>query len=297
MVSNYRTMKKLIPKALGLYLNTLSHLTPKKAGTIGFNLFCRPFRSKLHKHHHDFLSSGKRFTLPHRHDTIQAYTWGHGPKKVLFLHGWQSHTFRWKNYIEALDKNEFTVYAFDAPGHGLSSGKFLHVPLYSEVVRSFIEHIGKVDSIVSHSIGGFTAIYTLHQHPHLTPEKLIVMAPPGEASDFFNFYTTTLSLSTKSVQLITHQFTEAVGKHPSYFSAKEFAKSLKASGLLIHDEEDDETSVQNSKDIHHSWKNSSLLITKGTGHNLRSKDVVRHVTGFLSQPQSILTSPLLVDTH
>lgn len=290
-------MRKLLPKALGLYLNTLSHLTPKKAGTIGFNLFCRPFRSKLQKHHHDFLSSGKRFTLPHRHDTIQAYMWGQGPKKVLFLHGWQSHTFRWKNYIEALDKNEFTVYAFDAPGHGLSSGKFLHVPLYSEVVRSFIEHIGKVDSIVSHSIGGFTAIYTLHQHPHLTPEKLIVMAPPGEASDFFNFYTTTLSLSTKSVQLITHQFTEAVGKHPSYFSAKEFAKSLKANGLLIHDEEDDETSVQNSKDIHQAWKNSSLHITKGTGHNLRSKDVVRQVTDFLSQPQSILTSPLLVDTH
>ena len=296
MVSNYCTMKQLIPKALGLYLNTLSHLIPKKAGTIGFNLFCRPFRSKLQKHHHVFLSSGKRFTLPHRHDTIQTYMWGHGPKKVLFLHGWQSHTFRWKNYIEALNKDQFTVYAFDAPGHGLSTGKFLHVPLYSEVVKSFIEHIGKVDSIVSHSIGGFTAIYTFHQHPHLAPEKLIVMAPPGEASDFFNFYTNTLSLNPKSVQLITDQFTETVGKPPSYFSAKEFAKSLQATGLLIHDEDDDETSVQNSKDIHQSWKNSSLRITKGTGHNLRSKDLVKEVVEFISQPLPTSIAPRLVSS-
>ena len=286
-------MKKLIPKALGLYLNTLSHLAPKKAGTAGFNLFCRPFRSKLQKHHHGFLSSGKSFVLSHKGDSIQAYSWGKGAKKVLFLHGWQSHTFRWKNYIEALDPTEFTVYAFDAPGHGLSSGTFLHVPLYSEVVKSFIEQVGKMDSIVSHSIGGFTAMYTLHQHPHLAPDKLIVMAPPGEASDFFDFYMNTLGLSTKSVQLITNQFTEEVGKHPSYFSAKKFAKSLAVNGLLIHDEDDDETAVQNSRDIHQSWKNSTLHVTKGTGHNLRSKDVVREVVDFLSHAHPVSTSPLV----
>ena len=192
-----------------------------------------------------------------------------------------------------MDKNKFTVYAFDAPGHGLSSGTFLHVPLYSEVVKSFIEQVGKMDSIVSHSIGGFTAIYTLHQHPHLTPDKLIVMAPPGEASDFFDFYMNTLGLSTKSVQLITNQFTEEVGKHPSYFSAKEFAKSLAVNGLLIHDEDDDETAVQNSRDIHQSWKNSTLHVTKGTGHNLRSKDVVREVVDFLSHAHPVSTSPLV----
>lgn len=283
-------MKKLIPKALGLYLNTLAHIAPKKAGSIGFNLFCRPFRSKLQQHHHAFLSSGKKFILQHPAAKVQAYSWGNGPKKILFLHGWQSHSFRWKNYIEALDKNEFTVYAFDAPGHGLSSGKLLHVPLYSEVVKSFIEQIGKVDSIVSHSIGGFTALYTLHHHPQLSPEKLVVMAPPGEASEFFSFYMATLSLSTKSVDLITTQFTKVVGKHPSYFSAKQFAKSLQINGLLIHDEEDDETSVQNSKNIHQAWKNSELLITKGTGHNLRSKEIVKNVVDYLSQAQAAPSS-------
>lgn len=290
-------MKKLIPKTLGLYLNTLAHIAPKKAATAGFNLFCRPFRSKLQHHHHGFLSSGKRFVLPHAAEKIQAYSWGHGSKKVLFLHGWQSHSFRWKNYIEALDKNEYTVYAFDAPGHGLSSGKFLHVPLYSEVVKSFIEHVGKVDSIVSHSIGGFTAIYTLYQHPQLTPEKLVVMAPPGEASDFFDFYMNTLGLSSKSVELITNQFTEAVGKHPSYFSAKQFAQSLQVNGLLIHDEEDDETSVQNSKNIHQAWKNSQLLITKGIGHNLRSKEIVKSVVDYLSQSAvaPAVHSPLILN--
>jgi pimeloyl-ACP methyl ester carboxylesterase len=285
-------MKKLISKSIGFSLNTLAIIAPGKAASMGFNLFCYPFRAKLTDKHKAFLFSAERSTLEHEGETIQVYKWGSGKHIVLMLHGWQSHTFRWKNYIESLDTAKYTIYALDAPGHGLSSGKFMTVPLYSEVVELFLNKVGKVDIVLSHSIGSFTAIYTFHRLAHLSPTSIIALAPPGEAEDFFNFYTNTLGLSPRTVKLIVDYFEAQIKKTPSYFSAHKFASTLTSKGLLIHDEEDADTSVENSKRIHSHWKNSTLVITKGYGHNLRSENVIRQVVDFVEESSKIKSAQL-----
>jgi pimeloyl-ACP methyl ester carboxylesterase len=284
-------MQKLIAKLLGAWLNVLAWIAPRQAGRQGFKLFCFPFRGKLSARHRDFLQSARLSTLMQGNETIQVYAWGTGTRKVLFLHGWQSHTYRWKNYIDSLDKGQYTAYALDAPGHGLSSGNFLTVPLYSEVIRSLIAQVGPLHTIVSHSLGGFTAIYTISLHPDLTPEKLITMAPPGEAQEFFNFYIRMLGLSNRCARLVVKRFEEEIEQSPAYFSAPAFASQLSVKGLIIHDEEDDETSVENSRAIHAAWKNSRLVVTKGKGHNLKSEEVVRETIQFIShQGESAMTA-------
>jgi len=277
-------MKQVITKIIGLYLNILTLVSPHKAGRMGFELFCRPFRAKITDRHREFFQSAYQFTFKHKEDIIQGYTWGSGAKRILFLHVSQSHTYRWKSYIEALDKDIFTIYAFDAPGHGLSSGKFLTVPLYGEVIKSLIDQAGSMDTIVSHSLGGFTAIYTLHENPELAPEKLIVMAPPGEAREFFDFYSKTLSLTERCLRLTISRFEEVVAQTPAYFSAPYFAKYLRSDGLLIHDEKDNETSVENSRAINRAWMKSRLIITNGKGHNLKSQSVIKEVVEFIGRP-------------
>jgi pimeloyl-ACP methyl ester carboxylesterase len=279
-------MKKLLPAMIGAGLNTVSLIAPDKAGKFGFELFCRPFRGKLTSRHKEFLLSAGQFTLKYEGEQVQVYQWGAGPRKVLFLHGWQSHTYRWKNYIDALDKDRFTIYALDAPGHGLSTGSFLSVPLYSDVIKKLLTEIGSVDTIVSHSLGGFTAIYTAYHEPRLAPAKMVVMAPPGEAQEFFDFYAKTLKLSQRAVNLTIRHFEKVIGKPPTYFSVPSFAGQLTLPGLLIHDEEDDETSVENSKAIHRAWRNSQLIITKGKGHNLKSPELITETVEFINK-QSI----------
>lgn len=291
-------MKKLISKSIGFSLNTMAVIAPHSAARIGFNLFCYPIRTKLTDKHKNFLLNAERSTLQHRGETIQWYKWGTGEHKVLMLHGWQSHTFRWKNYIESFDLTKYTVYSLDAPGHGLSTGKFMTLPLYSEVVELFLEKNGKVDTVIAHSIGSFTAIYTFHRLAHFSPANLIALAPPGEAEDFFNFYTKELGLNSKTIKLIVGYFEEQIKQTPSYFSAQKFAASLTSKGLLIHDEEDMDTSVENSKRIHSQWKNSSLVVTKGYGHNLRSEHVIRQVIDFVEESTKIestrIANPLSV---
>ena len=274
-------MKKLINRSLGFGLNAAAWVAPQQAADWGFRLFCHPFRGKIADSHRTFFDTAHLFSLNHEGQHIQGYRWGNGPSKILFVHGWQSHTYRWKKYIEALDKELFTIYSIDGPGHGLSSGSFMTVPLYGEVLEQLMERTGRFDAVVGHSIGSFTSMYVFQQRPHLAPEKMVALAPPGEALEFFNFYATQLGLANRTMELVRGRFIDVVGKTPEYFSAASFVSTLPSRGLLIHDEGDDETPVANAERIHAAWKNSKLIITRGAGHNLKSPEVLTQVVAFV----------------
>jgi esterase/lipase len=276
-------MKNIAAKFFGLYLNVLALISPRRAGLQAFLLFCRPFRIPLTDKQKEFLNSGEKFTIQAGDVSIQAYRWGEGDKKILFLHGWQSHSYRWKAYIEALPKDEYTIYALDAHGHGLSSGNFLSVPVYSTLIQQFILELDQVHAIISHSLGSFSLLYTLHQFPLLPVRKIIAMAPPGEANDFMTVYKNTLGLSDRVMKLVTGHFMEMYDVTPDYFSAVKFASAVEVDGLIIHDETDNEAPYHYSTSIHKAWKKSKLVTTKGLGHNLRSPLIVQEVLNFITE--------------
>lgn len=273
-------------KTIGASLNTLAHIAPAKAASLGLKLFCRPIRPKITKKQQAFFNTATQETFMHNGQRIQTYRWGKGSKKILMLHGWQSHSYRWKNYVEALH-NDYTVYTLDAPGHGLSGGNFLSVPLYGDIIETQIQRMGEVDTILTHSLGGFAAFYALHHNQALTANKMIALASPGEAQEFFDFFTNTLRLSEKCVRLVIKKFETRFEKTPAYFSAPAFAETLSLPGLIIHDEHDGETPFHHAERIHRAWKNSTLIKTNGFGHNLKSNEVVDKVVQFIQNPSDV----------
>jgi pimeloyl-ACP methyl ester carboxylesterase len=277
-------MIKSLSLLAGAYLNALSYLLPETAGRHGFNLFCFPVRSGVKPYHKKFFNTADSFTFNHDGVTIQGYRWGTGARKVLFLHGWQSHTFRWKNYIESLSKDEYSVYAIDGPGHGMSKGNHLSVPFYSAVIQNVVATLGSVHAVVAHSVGGFSMLHAFTEHPSIPVARLILLAPPGEASDFIQFYKETAKLSDRTISLILDHFKRTLGYPVEYFSSAQFAKHVPIPGYIIHDEDDPEAPYHHAHAIHKSWKKSVLITTKGLGHNLRSKDVVARVAKFISEP-------------
>jgi hypothetical protein len=274
-------MTTLLVRMFGLYLNLLGFISPRVAGHKGFLLFCRPFRLAITQKQKEFFNTADRFTVNLDAVSIQGYRWGRGPKKVLFLHGWQSHTYRWKAYIEALPKDDYTIYALDAPGHGLSGGNFLSVPLYSSLIEKFIREQGPFHSLIAHSLGGFTLLYTLYRLPLLSVGKIILMAPPGEAKDFISVFQKTLGISDRTLRFIIDHFVSRYDVPPEYFSTTKFAASINVKGLIIHDEEDQEAPYHYTVPLHQAWEKSKLISTKGFGHNLRSASVVKHVVDFV----------------
>lgn len=276
-------MKTLLVRMLGIYLETLAIFSPTQAAKKGFSLFCRPFRTPTNEKQQAFFNSADKFELAHDGFSVQGYKWGNGPKKILFLHGWQSHTYRWKPYIEALPKDQYTIYSLDAPGHGLSSGNFLTVPLYSSVIERFIQQESDMHTVVGHSLGGFSLLYTFYRQP-LPVDRIILLAPPGEASDFIAEFKKTLGLSDRTVKLVVRHFAERYNVSPDFFSARRFAEALNVRGLIIHDEEDPEAPYRYSIPLQQAWPQSRLITTRGYGHNLKSTSVVKHVVDFIEEP-------------
>lgn len=279
------SLTKVLAKSIGASINLLSVLTPKKAGEISLKVFCSPIRKPLTKKQIDFLETGKAIRIEGGKDEIKVYQWGNGSKKIVLMHGWQSHSFRWKKYVETFDLEEYTIYAIDAPAHGSSQGKIFSVPLYSDALELFLAQIGDVHAVVAHSIGCFSALFTFHRAPHYTPNRLILMAPPENALEFFDFYQKTLGLTSKSIKLTKKSFLREFGQDPDYFSASAFASTLKIQGLIIHDALDDETPVENAKKIARVWKNAKLHITNGLGHNLKSENIVTETIKFLADEE------------
>ncbi|MBX2845967.1 MAG: alpha/beta hydrolase [Saprospiraceae bacterium] len=275
-------MKALIAKGMGAYLNTLSVISPKRAGKKGFYFFCLPFAAKLKEHQTRFLDTSKSFTFSFEEQTIQGYKWGSGPENVLFLHGWASNSFRWKKYIEFIDKEKFTVYCIDAQAHGNSSGKILNIPIYSRLIEHFLRHVQPVNKMVSHSVGSISSLYCFKKHPELAPERLVIMGSPGMAIDFFDYYKDALGLSDKTVQLTLDYFRAHLGKEPEFYSAMDFANGLSSKGLIIHDTEDEDVPVRYGRAISASWPNADYWETTGFGHKLKDAEVVKRVLAFIA---------------
>ena len=275
-------MKALL-RMTGLGLNALAGVAPRLAGSIGFKLFCRPLRTPLKASHRRFFASGEQFTFHYQGSRIQGYRWGNGPRKLLLLHGWQSHSYYWKGYVEAFSKEHYSLYAFDAPGHGLSGGNFLNVPLYAGLIHLFIRQQGPFQAVLSHSIGSFSLLYALHTYASLPVKKAVILASPGNADEFFAFYQQAFQLSRKGLHFTIRQFENTFGQPPSVFSASQFAASLQLPGLIIHDEEDKETPLVNARLLHAAWPESRLSVTSGLGHPLKSGAVVEQVRAFVEE--------------
>ncbi len=273
-------MKNLIAFVLGRMLNTLAVIAPRYGGKIGFRIFCHPFRGKMQPYHHKFLNTATKSTLHHDGVDVQVYRWGKGEKKILFLHGWQSHTFRWKNYIEAFSGDDYTLIAIDAPGHGLSKGNMLTVPLYSEVIEKLILKEGEFEAIVGHSLGAFTTLYTFHRLPLLPVKRIVALASPGTANEFTHFFQSSLKLNEYTMKQVRRYFEEFVGERVEFFNAEKFAASITQAGLIIHDEGDEDTHYQYSIALNKAWKKSTLHLTKGLGHNLKSPMIIEEVVNF-----------------
>jgi pimeloyl-ACP methyl ester carboxylesterase len=270
-------------------LNTLARVSPQLAGKKGFELFCRPFRGKLKPHHREFFSSAKQFSMDCNGTHIQCYQWGNGTKTILFLHGWQSHSFRWKAYIEAFVQQGYTVYAFDAPGHGLSGGSQLNLPLYSQLVQHFLYRQASIDHIIAHSFGGYASIYALYCVPELPVKKMVLMGTPGKVTDFIVTYNEMLGLTTTTLQAVREHFIAAVGKPPEYFDAPELVRNFCKPVLIVHDTDDADTPYANAAAMYANWRNAQLLTTSGLGHNLKSPEIMRQVIAFITEGDYIIS--------
>ena len=274
-------MKKLIIKSVGTYLNTLATISSSQAGKVGYKLFSTPMKAPMKSHHLDFLKPAKSMKIPYEDIEIQTYKWGTGPLKILFVHGWESHTFRWKKYIQAFPMDQYTLIGMDAPAHGLSGGRQVNAITYAEAIRQVIEEYGSFEAIVGHSFGGFAAMYALYEDNTLPVKGLVMMGVPGRADDFFKEGKRQLGLKTKADMAIRNHFVKLFDDDIKHFTTLRFGQVLDRPGLIIHDVNDREAPYTHAVALEKVWKDAQLITTKGLGHKLYSDQIVQNILSFI----------------
>lgn len=272
-------MKNLIIFGLRVYLNIINSLSSAIGGEHAFLLFCYPFPLKLKPKQKLFLQNAEHFNTSFENKNISGYKWGEGSTVILCLHGWQSQSYRWKKYVDKLDKKKYTILAIDAPAHGNSDGKIFNVPMYARLIEQvMIEH--KVDYLLTHSLGAFSSMCLFYEKPELSPHKFVVLGVPGEATEFIDEFVKILKVHPRVRVNLEAYFIKYATKEASYYSAIRFAPAQKSNALIIHDTEDKEAPYTYAEKINSLWPNSEMYTTSGLGHKLRGIEVVDRITDY-----------------
>lgn len=277
-----KTINRLLPKAIGSYLNTLVTIAPEKAAERAFEIFSKPRGGRIDAHHKEFLDPAKDRLITVDNIKIQTYHWPGSGKTVLLVHGWESHTHRWRHLVKRLKAENYNIVSFDAPAHGYSEGNSLYVPLYEKALHEIAqEYHPKI--YIGHSIGALTILYNQVEKELTDTEKIVLLGPPDKFESIITYFQNKLNLNQKVMTALDAYIFERFGFKAEEFSGFTFAEKIGVSGLIIHDEGDPITPYSGGHNIHKHWSISKLHTTQGLGHSLYGDEVESTILAFLKE--------------
>ena len=272
--------KKYLPKLVGMGLNTVGLISPLKAAEKALEIFCTPRNGKIESYQKKFLKKFKPVALDFNGIPVMTYDNGKSGKKVLLCHGWESNSFRWRKLYRALKDTDLNIIMMDAPAHGATGGDTFQALLYGEIIDVVASHY-QPETIIGHSVGGYSTIYYMSQYKPSFIENLIILASPDRLIDITHRYFKMIGLRDRVGQRYYSLIQEKFGEDISFYNASDFAKDIDIEGLIIHDKDDDVNLFYEAEAIHASWKNSELIHTKGLGHSLQNEAVYQTISNAL----------------
>ena len=275
-------LKKI--RRIGKILNALSLVSPALAGKAAFRIFCTPRRLPLRGNDRDFLAKAQQNVLHVEKILVRTYTW---PSKkpdartVLFLHGWESSSARWRKYVKAFREAGYTVLAFDAPANGNSGGKMLNVLLFARTVKAFLEKNGAPYAVVGHSLGGAAAVMSMAFLAAPRPQKMVLMGVFAESTRVIQDFGSVLNVNQTVIQGVFREIERLSGQPIVEYSVQKKAGLLTdIEGFVLHDRDDAVAPIAEGRAVAESW-GCQFLETKGLGHRMQDKSVVQAVMAFL----------------
>jgi len=275
----------LLTKSIGIYINLLSFVFPKKASQLAYAIFSEPRSGKLSKNNlPKILQESKTETFRYEEHQFQTYTWEGNDIVVLLVHGWESNASRWENLLPYLKKSGSTIIAIDGPAHGLSSGKEFSIPKYAEFIHIAVEKF-QPKYLIGHSIGGKTCLYYQSVYQNDKIEKIVVLGSPSDFKIILQNYIALLSLNYKISKALEDHYSEHFKIKLEHFSGQLFASKLNVKGLVAHDIDDTVVLFEEGKKIASTWKNVVFIETKGLGHSMHDDELYEKVSRFLFETE------------
>ena len=288
-MAKLRLPQQLYLQYLRTKFKTLDLVSPSTAGKIAFDLFCTPYpKFKKRKAPTIFQQAKQLKVILSDGIELIGYEWLPPKsihKTVLIAHGYGSHGYKFEQYISPLLKMGYRVLIFDAPGHGLSQGKYIHILIYLNAIEEIIKHVGPIDHFIGHSLGGITLAMLAENITHPEQHKFVLIAPATKTTTTFNNYFKMMRFNESIKAAFLSVLTEKTNQPITHFEADRAIEKYVGPILWVHDKED---KVCPYKDLINFQEkapdNIKFLITNGLGHNkvYKTQMVMDKIMSFLA---------------
>lgn len=263
-------------------LSVLQRVSPETAASMASRLFFksppRPRRSGA------ALAEWARPTveLGFERQRLGVWAWGRGPT-VLLVHGWGGLARQLRAFVAPLLDAGYRVVAFDAPGHGASSGEELSLPIFADAIARVAEMFGPVHAIVAHSFGGAATSLALARG--VRAERAVLIGAPADAGQWFTHFSRLLALAPSTRERARSRIERRVGAPFAAFTAEALGPQIAIPVLVVHDREDREVAFADGERTARSLRDATMIATSGLGHRrvLRDATVVERVRTFLGE--------------
>lgn len=283
---------KLIQRIVLTYyrikLRAIELAFPSKAAQAAFELFCTPYSKRKIYEEPPVFKQAEKLSFSFQNHKIHGFRWrpqSYNGNKILICHGFDSNSYKFARYIEPLLSNGFEVLAFDAPAHGLSTGKTITALLYSDMILQAHSDYGPFYGIIAHSFGGIAAALALEKLKDNPLKKLVLIAPATETTRSLNDFCRYLYISEKLKQGLEKLIVQIGGQPSSWYSVARIIQSITIPTLWVHDKGDRITPYEDMKFLTElNLPSVKFIITEGLGHSLYKEDnIARQVIAFISR--------------
>jgi len=273
--------------AVGFYktkFKAYALVSKEKAVEKVFELFCTPYSGKPKRKAPPAFHKAEKVSVVVNGLTVRGWNWkpsNSTGKKILIVHGFDSCSYKFEKYVLLLQQSGFEVLAFDAPGHGISDGKFLNVLLYKQTLLAINEKYGSFYGIMAHSVGGLAASVAAEELQTLN--KIVLIAPATETKTATENFIDFLQLGAAMTNDLLAYIEKFANKPISYFSVTRAVENIKAEIFWLHDEDDIICPIKDVQPaIAKHLPHLHFSISKGLGHNkiYRDNSVAKSIVTF-----------------
>ena len=272
------------------FMASLSRLFPYYAAERAWFLWFQTPRYKEPLREKNWRKEARLVELHTNTHKIITYHWSGASAQttrqrptIVLMHGWSGRATQMGAFMHPLLDAGFDVVAFDAPGHGRSSGNSATFFEIEEALQEVCQHIDHVAGVIAHSCGVLVATYALRHW--LVADRVILISSPTDMMYLVNRFCNSIYLNAKACRYFQEKLEQRFDTSIwSMLSADENARELATPALIIHDRQDRDVPVQLGQRLADAWPGSEIFFTRGLGHTriLRDPQVIQRTVAFLS---------------
>jgi len=262
-------------------LRTLSRFAPRTTARVAEAMFVKTSRPAPRADEAAWLAAASRFSVRAAGQSIAGYQWGESGPVVVFAHGWWSHAGRFAPMAEAAVANGMRAVAFDAPGHGRSTGWRATMPEFAAALRAVGEHQGPLHAVVGHSLGGAASVFALARG--LDASRAVIIAAPADLASWAVRFRDTFGIPAGVYARMQRNMEQRLAMTWQDLDVPVLARQLHLPALVVHDVHDPDVPWTEGQQLAAAWHGATLHTTERLGHRaiLRDAGVIAKVMEFV----------------